>query len=94
MKNSAAACRDFCSLGPMLPLVSKTSPIEIGASSLEKSVMLLLDFVFEKPEMLLLEPCDKAVQRIGHRDIDQHQRPVDPDVYGLELPGSVGTGLR
>ena len=36
MKNWFAASRDFCSLLPMLPLVSKMRPTESGASSLAK----------------------------------------------------------
>ena len=60
----------------MLPLVSKTKPIEIGASSLEKLRDLLLDFVFEQPEVLLFETRDEPVQRIGHRNVNQHQRFV------------------
>ena len=50
----------------MLPLVSKTSPIEMGASSLEKLRDLLFDFVFEKAEMFFFETSHKPVQRIRH----------------------------
>ena len=64
----------------MLPLVSKTIPIESGASSLPNDTIFCSDLVFENLERILLETGHKPVQRIGHRDRNQHHVRVDPDI--------------
>ncbi len=80
LKNCETACRDFSSLLPMLPLQSKITPTESGASSLENWVDLLLVLVLEYAEVLLVQPGDEAVERIGDGDRNQHQGAVDADI--------------
>jgi hypothetical protein len=46
----------------MLPLMSKITPIETGASSLEKCLDLLLILAFEKVEVIAVESGDQPVQ--------------------------------
>ena len=46
---------------------------------------LLLALVFEHAEVFLLQARDEAVQRIGHRHRNQHQRGVDADVAAPDV---------
>ena len=69
----------------MLPLVSNTSPIESGASSLENALISCSDLVFKQPEIVTLEPGHKTVEWIGDGDIDQYQRAVDLDISRTRL---------
>jgi hypothetical protein len=80
----------------MLPLVSKTMPIESGASSLPNET-ISARFVFEKLEGVLIESGDEAVQRIGDGDGNQHDVRIDADIglgHGARLgfPG-LGAGV-
>ena len=53
---------------------------------------LLLGFVLKQAKVLLFQPGDKPVQRIGYGDIDQNDRRVDPDVAARTL-GFLRRGL-
>ena len=52
---------------------------------------LLLDLVLEKPEMLFLQACDEAVQRIGNRHVDLHQGGVDAKPVGAQFDTGFGS---
>ncbi len=86
LKNSITASRARSILLLMLPLMSKITPIETGASSLEKCRDLLLVLAFKELEVLFVEAGDQAVHGIRNRD--RHQNQVHVDLEGL------GVGLQ
>ena len=80
MKNCETACRDFSSFCPMLPLVSKTMPMESGASSLREISSPSARLCLRKHGIFLIETGDEAVQRIGDGHRNLNDRGVDADI--------------
>ena len=73
LKNSTTASFARSILLLMLPLESKITPSETGASSLENVANLLRRIAFEQLEVLFFKPGDQAVHRIGDRHRNQDE---------------------
>ena len=94
MKNSTAACRDFCSLGAHAAAGIEYQPDGKRRIFGREILNLLFDLVFEETEMLFLKTGDEAIQGIGDGDIDLDQGGVDAEAAGalFETPGAVFFG--
>jgi hypothetical protein len=59
------------------------TPIETGASSLENVLIVCWTVVLVEEEVVLVEPRDQPVERIGHRERHQHEIHI----HANPLPG-------
>src|SRR6266568_856494 len=73
-----AAWRAFSTLSDMLPLMSKTKPMDMGTSSLEKADFLF-HAIFVDAKVFLVQAGDQATIRIGDGHVDKGHLNVHLD---------------
>ena len=91
-KNSTTAWRDLSILSAIEPLMSKMTPSEIGASSLEKWRISCGLPLSVSCEVFFLQPGDQPVHGVGDGHRNQHQIHVFAQWLGVGLQAGIAIG--